>query len=158
MRRLAKLMKRVIVSEDIERLATAAVDSALTVHRTLGPGLLESAYRDCLCMELIARGHQVEREQILPITYRDQVVPRAYRLDVLVDQSLVLELKAVESILPIHRTQLTTYLRLQRLPLGLLINFNVPLLKDGLHRVLNLDFQTEDPSFANLRPASRLRA
>jgi GxxExxY protein len=151
-------MQRVVVPENIELLARDAVDSALTVHRALGPGLLESAYRDCLFLELIARGHHVDREQLLPITYRDQVVPRAYRTDLLVDQSLLIELKAVESIQAIHRVQLTTYLRLQRLPLGLLINFNVPLLKDGLHRVLNLDLQTEVPSFANLRPPSRLRA
>ncbi len=150
-------MQRVIVPDHIEALARDAVDSALTVHRTLGPGLLESAYRDCLYLELSARGHAVDREQLLPITYRGQIIPRAYRTDLLVAKSLLIELKAIEAIQPIHRVQLATYLRLQRLPLGLLINFHVPLLKDGLHRVLNLDFQTEAPasgsSFANLRTA-----
>lgn len=147
-------MQRVVVPEQIEAIARDAVDSALTVHRTLGPGLLESAYRDCLQLELTARGHNVDREQLLPITYREQVIPRAFRTDLLVDKSLLIELKAVDAILPVHRVHLTTYLRLQRLPLGLLINFNVPLLKDGLHRVLNLEFQTEAPfpsSLANLR-------
>ena len=146
-------MQRVIVPEQIEVLARDAVDSALTVHRTLGPGLLESAYRDCLYLELTTRGHQVDREQLLPITYHGQIIPSAYRTDLLVDSSLLIELKAVDSIQSIHRVQLVTYLRLQRLPLGLLINFHVPLLKDGLHRVLNLEFQTEvpPPTFANLR-------
>ncbi len=150
-------MQRVIVPDHIEALARDAVDSALTVHRTLGPGLLESAYRDCLYLELSARGHEVDREQLLPISYRGQIIPRAYRTDLLVAKSLLIELKAIEAIQPIHRVHLAPYLRLQRLPLGLLINFHVPLLKDGLHRVLNLDFQTEAPasgsSFANLRTA-----
>jgi GxxExxY protein len=148
-------MQRVVVPPQIEAVARDVVDSALTVHRTLGPGLLESAYRDCLYLELTARGHEVEREQLLPIAYRGQIVPRAYRTDLLVDRALLIELKAVDALQPIHRVQLATYLRLQRLPLGLLINFHVPLLKDGLHRVLNLEFQSEspspDPSFANLR-------
>ena len=133
---------RVTVPDTIEALARSAVDSALAVHRALGPGLLESAYRDCLQIELASRGHQVEREQILPINYRGHTIPRAFRADLLVDRELLLELKAVETLLPVHRVQLVTYLRLLRLPLGLLINFNVPLLKDGLQRVLNLEFQT----------------
>ena len=133
---------RVTVPDTIEALARSAVDSALAVHRALGPGLLESAYRDCLQIELASRGHRVEREQILPINYRGHTIPRAFRADLLVDRELLLELKAVETLLPVHRVQLVTYLRLLRLPLGLLINFNVPLLKDGLQRVLNLEFQT----------------
>jgi GxxExxY protein len=145
-------MKRVVVPDRIEALAREAVDAALTVHRALGAGLLESAYRDCLQLELAARQLQVEREQVLPITYRGQTVPRAFRADLLVEKSLLIELKAVASIEPIHRVQVTTYLRFLRLPLGLLVNFHVPLLKDGLHRILNLDFQSEVPpsAFANL--------
>ncbi len=142
-------MKRVQVPERIESLAREAVDSALAVHRALGPGLLESAYRDCLQLELTARGHHLDREQILPLTYRGQTIPRAFRIDLLVDQSLLLELEAV---LPVHRVQLATYLRLIKQPLGLLINFNVLLLKDGITRVLNLDFQTEFPAAATLAP------
>jgi GxxExxY protein len=149
------MMQRVVVPDSIESIARDAVDSALTVHRALGPGLLESAYRDCLYLELTARGRRVDREQLLPITYRGQIIPAAYRTDLLVDEALLIELKAIEAIQPIHRVQLATYLKLQRLPLGLLINFHVPLLKEGLHRVLNLDFQTDVPSpgssIANLR-------
>ena len=133
---------RVTVPDTIEALASSAVDSALAVHRALGPGLLEGAYRDCLQIELASRGHRVEREQILPINYRGHTIPRAFRADLLVERELLIELKAVETLLPVHRVQLVTYLRLLRLPLGLLINFNVPLLKDGLQRVLNLEFQT----------------
>ncbi len=149
-------MKQVVVPGQIEALARETVDSALAVHRALGPGLLESAYRDCLEIELAARGRRVAREQAMPITYRGHTVPRAFRADLIVDESLLLELKAVESIQPVHRVQVATYLRFLRLPLGLLINFHTPLLKDGLHRVLNLDLQQDvaapsTPSFANLR-------
>jgi len=147
-------MQRVVIPEPIEALARDAVDAALAVHRALGPGLLESAYRDCLQLELAARGHQIDREQALPIVYRNQTIPRAFRTDLLVDKSLLIELKATEAIQSVPRVQTATYLRFLRLPLGLLINFHVPLLKDGLHRVLNLDFQTDSPtpasSFANL--------
>src|SRR5438046_772778 len=103
-------MKRVVVPDHIEAIARDVVDAALTVHRTLGPGLLESAYRDCLYLELVARGHEVERELLLPINYRGQIVPRAYRIDLLVDKSLLLELKAIDALPPIHRVQLKTYL------------------------------------------------
>jgi GxxExxY protein len=146
-------MKKVVVPDQIETIARNAVDAALAVHRALGPGLLESAYRDCLQLELTARGHRLDREQALPITYRGQIIPRAFRTDLLVDKALLIELKAIDAILPVHRVQTATYLRFLRLPLGLLINFHVPLLKDGLHRVLNFDFQTDipDSAFANLR-------
>ncbi len=148
-------MGRVVVPEQIEKIASDAIDAALAVHRALGPGLLESAYRECLNLELTARGHRIESEQLLPITYRGHVVSNAYRTDLLVDRQLLIELKAIEAIQPVHRVQLTTYLRLSRLPLGLLVNFNVPLLKEGLHRVLNLDFQTP---LRESSPTSRLRA
>ena len=132
---------RVHVPESVETLAETVVDSCLAVHRTLGPGLLESAYRDCLALELQSRGLSVEREKSADLSYRNNRIPNAYRIDLLVEQKLLLELKAVEAIQPIHRVQLTTYLKLQKLPLGLLINFNVPLIKNGITRVLNLDFR-----------------
>ncbi len=141
-------MQRVVVPEHIEAIARETVDSALTVPRELGPGLLESAYRDCLQIELAARGRHVDRERLLPITYRGQTVPRAFRTDLVVDRSLLIELKAIEALQPVHRTQVATYLRLLHLPLGLLINFHVPLLKEGLHRVINLHFRTE-PSLSS---------
>ena len=154
-------MSKVEIPAAVERLATAVVNAALSVHRTLGPGLLESAYHECLAIELSLAGLAVEREQVLPITYRGQVVQNAYRIDLIVGGQLLVELKAVETIQPIHRVQVTTYLRLLKLPLGILINFNVPLVKDGITRVLNLDFrpntlpgQSHSPSLAS----SHLRA
>jgi GxxExxY protein len=134
-------MKQVIVPDDIERLATQTVNAALAVHRALGPGLLESAYQECLGIELSLAGLNVEREKLLPLIYRGHSIESAYRLDLILNGTLLVELKAIESIQPIHRVQVTTYLKLLRLPLGLLINFNVPLIKDGITRVLNLDFQ-----------------
>ena len=135
-------MKQVVVPDEIERLATQAVNAALTVHRALGPGLLESAYQECLAIELSLAGLNLEREKVLPLTYRGHSIANAYRLDLIVNGRLLVELKAIESILPIHRVQVTTYLKLLKLPLGLLINFNVPLIKDGITRILNLDFQS----------------
>jgi len=135
-------MSRVDVPTEIEELATQAVDAALVVHHEFGPGLLESAYRDCMVLELTLRGMAVERELNLPITFRGTTLPNAYRVDLLINKTFLIELKAVESLQPIHRVQLNTYLKLLRLPLGLLINFNVPLIKDGTHRILNLDFRS----------------
>jgi GxxExxY protein len=134
-------MSQVIVPTDIEALATATVHAAFAVHRTLGPGLLESAYHECLAIELSLAGFALEREKVLPFTYRGQAIPNAYRLDLLINGKLLVELKAIDALQPIHRVQVTTYLKLLKLPLGLLINFNVPLIKDGLTRVLNLDFR-----------------
>ena len=139
-------MKQVVISEQIEALARDTINAALTVHRALGPGLLESTYHQCLVIELNHLGVSVEREKILPLTYRNQTIETAYRLDLLVGGLLLVELKACEILLPIHHAQVVTYLKLSRLPLGLLINFNVPLIKNGITRVLNLDFQTEVPA------------
>ncbi len=135
-------MKQVVVPEEIERLATQTVNAALAVHRALGPGLLEGAYQECLAIELSLAGLNLEREKILPLTYRGHSIENAYRLDLIVNGRLLVELKAIEAVQPIHRVQTTTYLKLLKLPLGLLINFNVPLIKDGITRVLNLDFQS----------------
>ena len=135
-------MKQVVVPDEIERLATQTVNAALTVHRALGSGLLESAYQECLAIELSLAGLNLEREKVLPLTYRGHSIENAYRLDLIINGRLLVELKAIESIQPIHRVQVTTYLKLLKLPLGLLINFNIPLIKDGITRVLNLDFQS----------------
>ena len=135
-------MKQVVVPDEIELLATQTVNAALAVHRALGPGLLESAYQECLAIELSLTGLNVEREKSLPLTYRGHSIESAYRLDLIINGKLLVELKAIESLQPIHRVQVTTYLKLLKLPLGLLINFNVPLIKDGITRVLNLDFQS----------------
>jgi GxxExxY protein len=133
---------QVVVPTEIEEFTGTAVNAALAVHRTLGPGLLESAYEECMAIELMQAGLSVERQKTVPLVYRGYTVDAAYRLDLIIGGKLLLELKAVESILPVHRVQVATYLRLLHLPLGLLINFNVPLIKDGIHRVLNLDFRS----------------
>jgi len=148
-------MSKVLVPDEIEKLTTAVVHAAFAVHRTLGPGLLESAYQECLEIELSLAGLQVKREQALSLTYRGHVIQNAYRLDLVINGLLLVELKAIEAVQAIHRVQVTTYLRLLKFPLGLLINFNVPLIKDGITRVLNLDFR--DSSSPTLAP-SRLRA
>ena len=113
------------------------MDSAVAVHRPLGPGLLESAYEACLAYELRSRGLHVETQVALPVIYRDQRLDVGYRLDILVEQSLIIEVKAVDSILPVHRAQLLSSLRLSNKRLGLLINFNVLLIKNGIVRMVN---------------------
>jgi GxxExxY protein len=138
-------MKEVQIPAEIESLATQTVQAALAVHRALGPGLLESAYQQCMAIELSLSGLSVEREKLLPLIYRGHAIETAYRLDLIVGGKLLVELKAVDAVAPVHKVQVATYLKLLKLPLGLLINFNVPLIKDGISRILNLDFQTEVP-------------
>src|SRR5439155_23054915 len=104
-------------------------------HRALGPGLLESVYELCLVHELTKRGLKVERQVSLPVVYDSIRLDAGLRLDIVVEDSVVVELKAVESMLPVHTAQLLTYLKLTGHRLGLLINFNVPLIKDGIHRL-----------------------
>ncbi|MCH7228475.1 GxxExxY protein [Haloferula sp. A504] len=120
----------------IEEIARSIVDSAFAVHSELGPGLLESAYEACLRHELGLRGHQVAVQLTQPVTYRGLQLDVGYRLDLLVDETLIVELKTVDQIQPIHHAQLLTYLKLSRKTLGLLINFNVPLIKNGIKRVV----------------------
>jgi GxxExxY protein len=111
------------------------IGSLIDVHRYLGPGLMESAYEACLCAELTARGLKFERQQPLPISYQGAHLDCGYRLDMVVGDSILLELKAVERLLPIHEAQVITYLRLSQLPVGLLVNFNVTVLRNGLRRL-----------------------
>ena len=111
--------------------------AAIEVHRTLGPGLLESAYEECLCRELAIRGLSFERQKSLAVSYKGVALDCGYRLDVVVEGLVILELKAVDQIEPIHEAQLLTYLKLSELKLGMLINFNVPLLKHGIKRIVN---------------------
>jgi GxxExxY protein len=121
---------------DYDETAKVIVDAAIKVHRVLGPGLLESAYQQCLSVELIDRGRLVECELILPIEYGSHRVASGYRLDMRVDNCVIVENKAVEQVLPIHRAQLLTYLKLSRIRLGLLLNWNVKLMKDGIERFI----------------------
>lgn len=115
-------------------LTEVVIGAAIEVHRVLGPGLLESAYEECMCRELSVRGIAFQRQVPLPIAYKGVNLNCGYRLDLLVDDKVVLELKSVEDILPIHEAQLMTYLRLSGMRVGLLINFNVAVLKNGIVR------------------------
>jgi GxxExxY protein len=111
------------------------IGGAIEVHRALGPGLLESVYEECLAMELRLRGMRFERQRPVSLEYKGHRLGVDLRIDLLVEDAVIVELKAVEKLSPIHDAQLLTYLRLTRRSLGLLINFNVPLLKDGLRRL-----------------------
>jgi len=120
-----------------ESLTEQIIGSAIEVHRQLGPGLLESIYEECLALEFSLRGLRFERQKPLAIQYKGRRVAADLRIDMWVERQVVVELKAVERILPVHEAQLLTYLRLSKTRLGLLINFNVPVLKDGLKRMIN---------------------
>ncbi len=120
-------------------LSEAVIGACIEVHRNIGPGLLESAYEQCLCRELSLRGIPFVCQLDLPVTYKGMLLNCGYKIDLLVDQRLVVELKSTEKILPIHEAQLLTYMRLGGWQIGLLINFNTVVLKDGIRRrVLNL--------------------
>jgi len=123
--------------DDINELTGEVLGAAIEVHRTLGPGLLESAYEECLCRELQLRNIPFEKQKPLPIEYKGVKLDCGYRLDVVVDGKLILELKACESLEPIHEAQLLTYLKLTHIKVGLLINFHVPSVKDGIKRIVN---------------------
>ena len=115
-------------------LTEAIIGSAIEVHRILGPGLLESAYGECLCHELTLRKLGFEREVVLPVEYKGVHLDCGYRIDLVVENKIVVELKCAEKITPVHEAQLLTYLRLSGKHVGLLINFHVPVLKDGIKR------------------------
>ena len=118
----------------LNRVSGQIIGAAIEVHKVLGPGLLESAYEECLCRELALQSIPFERQRSLPVEYKGVRLDCGYRLDLVVAESVVVEIKAVESILPIHEAQLLTYMKLCGWKLGLLINFNVPVLKDGIRR------------------------
>lgn len=117
-----------------EQLATIVLDSGLMVHRALGPGLLESVYEQRLAHELASRGIEARRQVGLPVTYKHIRLEAGYRIDLLVEDLIVVEVKAVEALSRLHEAQILTYLRLARLKLGLLFNLNVPLFREGLKR------------------------
>ncbi|HHT9107093.1 MAG TPA: GxxExxY protein [Candidatus Wunengus sp. YC63] len=123
--------------KDEDTFSKEIIGAAIEVHRNLGPGLLESAYEECLCRELAICNLTFERQKPLVIFYKGVKLDCGYRLDIVVGGLVILELKAVERIEPIHEAQLLTYLKLSGLKLGILINFNVPFLKDGIKRIVN---------------------
>ena len=118
-------------------LSRVVFDSALKVHQALGPGLLESAYEECLYYEIKKTGLFVEKQKPLPLVYEDVKLDIGYRIDILIENKLILELKSVESLNDVHFAQILTYLKLTNCKLGLLINFNVSLIKNGIKRVVN---------------------
>lgn len=122
---------------ETNKLTHTVIGLAIEVHRTLGPGLLESAYCECLSYEIRNSGLYVEREKLLPITYKDITINHGYRIDLVVENKLVLELKTVEELTDSHQAQLLTYLKLGNYPIGLLINFHSKILKNGLKRYVN---------------------
>jgi GxxExxY protein len=124
------------IGPELDRIARAIVDASFQVHSALGPGLLESAYERCLYLALQSRGHSVELQVAMPVTFLGAEIDLAYRIDLLVDAKVIVEIKAIETLLPVHRAQLLTYLRLSGLRLGFLINFNVPVIRQGLHRMI----------------------
>lgn len=124
-------------SDPLSDLTEIIIGSAIKVHRELGPGLLESAYEACLSFELADAGIQVETQKSLPVVYKGVSLDCGYRLDLVVENKIILELKSVEKILPIHEAQILSYLKLSGLRLGFLINFHVDVLKNGLKRVVN---------------------
>jgi len=118
-------------------LTQIIIGCAIEVHRKLGPGLLESSYRECLCYELTNQNLAVQIEKPIPLIYKEIKLDRGYRLDILVENKVVVEIKAVECFTEVHTAQLLTYLRLGNYKLGLLLNFYVPVLKNGIKRIIN---------------------
>jgi GxxExxY protein len=125
-----------LIGHPTNAISEAVIGAAIEVHRQLGPGLLESSYHACLCRELELRGIPYQSQVTLPLEYKGTQIAKGYVIDLLVEESLVVEIKSVDNLLPIHSAQLMTYLRLQQLSAGLLINFNVHTLLHGLRRIL----------------------
>ncbi len=123
--------------EELNKLTEGIIGAAIEVHRTLGPGLLESAYQAALAYELTQRGYKVEQQRPLPMIYKEIRLDAGYRLDFLVNDRVILEIKSSDGIAPIHDAQILSYLRLSGCKIGLLINFNVKLLKNGIKRFIN---------------------
>ena len=121
---------------EINQLTSSIIGAAIAVHRELGPGLLESTYQACLMYELVQRGLLVEKEKPMSVTYKGTVINCGYRIDILVERRVIVELKVVERLEPIHSAQLLSYLKLSGCQVGLLINFNVPMLRDGVRRLV----------------------
>jgi GxxExxY protein len=126
-----------VETADLNTLSNRVIGAGIEVHRALGPGLLERVYSDCLFIELDEQGLRLEREVAIPVSYKNRRLESVYRLDLLVEGELIVEVKALESLLPIHSAQLLTYLKLTGRRLGLLMNFNVEVFRHGIKRVVN---------------------
>jgi len=124
----------------LNRITENIIGAGIQVHRALGPGLLESAYEACLAFELAKRGLKVAQQKPLPLVYEQVKLECGYRIDLLVEESVIVEIKSVDAVAPIHEAQIMSYLKLSGCKVGLLINFNVTVLKDGIHRFVNGTF------------------
>ena len=139
----------------LDELRRKVIGCAIAVHRALGPGLLESIYRDCLVIELRAEGFQVEQERYVSLRYRDELIPTALRMDLIVNRQLVVEIKSVERFHPIHSAQVITYLKLSGFPQALLLNFNTTALRSGLKKLVHPELYTpRDDESESLPPES----
>jgi GxxExxY protein len=125
------------LEEHLNRISYEIIDAAIDVHKAMGPGLLESVYQQCLVKELRRRALHVDTMIPVPLVYKGEPLGKEYVMDILVEDNILLELKAVEFVLPVHKAQIISYLKLSEKPLGFLINFNVPNLKEGLERFVN---------------------
>jgi len=123
--------------EKINKLSKTILDISIEIHKQLGPGLLESIYEICFCKELNLRNIKFKRQVEIPVYYKGEKLSTSFRIDILVENEIIIELKAIENILPVHKSQLLTYLKLTKKRLGLLINFNVPYMVEGFHRIVN---------------------
>ena len=123
--------------EQLNDLSYRIIGAGIEIHRALGPGLLESTYRTCMVYELRERRMNVVTEQVIPVRYKSVILDGGYRIDLIVDDTIIVELKSVETVLPVHDAQVLSYLRHTNKPLGLLMNFNVAVLTDGVHRIKN---------------------
>lgn len=128
-----------MTKEQLNKLSGQILDSSLSVHKEMGPGLLESVYESCLLQELSLRNIKVESQVFLPLHYKGVELNKDFRIDILVENEIIIELKAVDIILPVHEAQIISYLKLADKKLGFLINFNVPLIKNGFRRFINGD-------------------
>jgi GxxExxY protein len=124
------------INSELDKIASDVVDAAYKVHKAFGPGLLENAYEICLVHELKKRNLKVDRQVSVPLIYDGETIDAVFRIDLLVQNQLIVEIKAVERTLPLHEAQILTYLKITGHRLGLLINFNVPLIKDGIKRIV----------------------
>jgi GxxExxY protein len=134
---LTEINQGVAIERQENNISGKIIGAAIEVHKHLGPGLLESAYEECLCCELDLRGIEFKRQVPLPLNYKGLNLDCGYRLDLLVENKIIVELKTVEAIAPIHEAQMLTYLKVRDMRVGLIINFNVRLLVDGIKRLVN---------------------
>ena len=127
---------------EINEITSIIIEKAIKVHKELGPGLLESAYKECFVYELLQSGLKIEKEKPLPLVYHDVKLECGYRVDIMVEDKVIVEIKSIEALADIHTAQVLTYLKLANRKIGLLINFNVSLLKDGIKRCINKYYKT----------------